>query len=231
MCRAGVSPDASQSIGLPQMNNNTETSGQHNAREDGCLEDHRTHNPLTIRKLIPQDIYEPPRRQRDFGGPEIIEFFIDGKKGIRLSDALEGKWDGFEGRDDRCLFENSRAQIMLRLLVRLSVVFPPLEQWLSFVQFIGCPPWESKVNLDQISLLRLVSSIFKVPTADYGAGRRPITREKLAEQVAKSVRRFLEVRRRPTKSLNFAPDPVDIFYRGRRKATVITRGACCKMHC
>lgn len=47
---------------------------------------------------------------------------MHGTKGIRLSDSLEGKWGGFEGRDDRFLFAEDRAQITLRLLVRFSEI-------------------------------------------------------------------------------------------------------------
>jgi hypothetical protein len=33
---------------------------------------------------------------------------------------LAGNWDGFEGRDDRYLFEEGRPHILIRLHVRLS---------------------------------------------------------------------------------------------------------------
>ena len=51
----------------------------------------------------------------------IIKFVVDGKEGVRLSDALEGNWAGFEGRDDSSLFEGDRPPIILRLQVRNSV--------------------------------------------------------------------------------------------------------------
>lgn len=70
---------------------------------------------------MPQFVYTPPRQQKKFGNPKNIDFFVYGEIGIRLSDALEGKWNGFVGRDDRPLSEEDRAQIMLRLLVSSSI--------------------------------------------------------------------------------------------------------------
>jgi len=73
-------------------------------------------------KLVPQEIYKPARRPTTLGNPEIIKFVVDGKEGIRLSHASEGNWVGFEGGDDRSLFEGDRLQIMTRLQVRHSAV-------------------------------------------------------------------------------------------------------------
>ena len=75
----------------------------------------------TPRGPVPQETYKPTRRQAAFVGPSIIEFVVDGVEGIRLSDASEGKWAGFEGRDDRSLFEGNRLQIIIRVHVRHSV--------------------------------------------------------------------------------------------------------------
>ena len=74
------------------------------------------------RRLVPQETYKPARQQKELEGPEIIEFFVWGKKGVRLSDALEGNWVGFNGRDDRSLFSGDRLQIMIRLQVRLVLL-------------------------------------------------------------------------------------------------------------
>jgi hypothetical protein len=76
----------------------------------------QTHQPVS-RKLAPQEIYKTARQQAGFRSAGVIEFAVDGKEGIRLSDALEGNWKGFEGRDDRSLFECDRHQILLRLHV------------------------------------------------------------------------------------------------------------------
>jgi hypothetical protein len=97
---------------------------QNNAGKRERREDHQVHNASTPRELVPQDIYKPPRQQKPFGNPNAFEFFVHGEKGIRLSDALEGKWDGFEGRDNLCWFGDDRVQITLRLRVRLLVIFP-----------------------------------------------------------------------------------------------------------
>jgi len=46
---------------------------------------------------------------------------VNGKEGIRLSNASKGNWAGFEGGDDRSMFGGDRLQIMARLHVRRSV--------------------------------------------------------------------------------------------------------------
>ena len=80
---------------------------------------------LTSPTLVPQVDYIPPRQQKKFEGPKNIDFLVHGEKGIRVSDALEGKWSGLVGRDDRPLAEDDRAQITFRLLVRLRAILPP----------------------------------------------------------------------------------------------------------
>jgi hypothetical protein len=66
--------------------------------------------------------YKSARRQAGFTGSDVIEFAVNGEKGIRLSNALEDNWVGFEGRDDRSLFD--RPQIIIRLHVgTLSTCF------------------------------------------------------------------------------------------------------------
>lgn len=84
-------------------------------------EDHdvvvHTHQRSTpVHSPIFQEIYKPTRR----ADPKVIEFIVEGEVGIRLSDALEGNWVGFGGRDDRFLFDGDRHQILIRLHVRLS---------------------------------------------------------------------------------------------------------------
>lgn len=74
--------------------------------------------PQVPRDLIPQVPYQTARQQAGFTGHATIEFIVNGERGIRLSDALEKNFGGLEGRDDRSLFDDSRVQIILRLLVR-----------------------------------------------------------------------------------------------------------------
>ena len=78
---------------------------------------HYTHKRSTpVHSPIFQEIYKPTRR----ADPKVIEFIVKGEVGVRLSDALEGNWVGFGGRDDRSLFDGDRHQILIRLHVRLS---------------------------------------------------------------------------------------------------------------
>ena len=65
--------------------------------------------------------YKPTKHHVEFTGFNVIEFVVGGEGGIRLSDASEGNWAGFEGRDDRSLFEGDRLQIIIRINVRPPV--------------------------------------------------------------------------------------------------------------
>lgn len=85
-------------------------------------EDSRVHRGLTTCKLVPQRTFKPTRRQKELWDSQIIEFSVRGEKGLRLSDASGGNWAGFEGKDDRSLFEDDRLQVMVRLHVRLPTV-------------------------------------------------------------------------------------------------------------
>ena len=85
----------------------------------------RQEQPLTPRRPIPRDpvpqeTYRSNRHSAVFVGTGI-DFVVDSVEGIRLSDASEGNWAGFEGRDDRSLFEDHRHQIIIRLHVGYSV--------------------------------------------------------------------------------------------------------------
>jgi len=97
------------------------------AARGGDREDFQAHGGVAARKLVPQEIFKSARRQIAHGDSQVIEFSVYGKKGIRLSDASEGNWGGFQGRDDRSLFGENRLQIMVRLHVRLPTIFhaPP----------------------------------------------------------------------------------------------------------
>lgn len=88
---------------------------------------HQAGNCQTLRELIPQDIYQPPRQKKKFKEFRVIEFSVRGEKGLLLSDALEGKWDGFDGRDDKPFSCDDGAQIMLRLRVRFRADLSSLD--------------------------------------------------------------------------------------------------------
>ena len=84
---------------------------------------YRQERPQASRQWTPrsptrQETYKVARCRAEFKDRKIIKFIVNGREGIRLSDALEGNWAGFEGRDDRSLFGGDRLQIMIRLQVR-----------------------------------------------------------------------------------------------------------------
>ena len=95
-------------------------------------ENPQVHNYPNIRKLLPQETFKSSRQQIEFKGSQVIEFSVNGEKGICLSDALEGNWAGFEGRDDRSLFGDERLQIIVRLHVRLQPSVHNSPQQLTF---------------------------------------------------------------------------------------------------
>ena len=104
--------------------NAAQTDDLHAASErEGGQDEPQTYQPVP-RKLASQEIYRPARQQAGFRSSGVVEFVVEGKEGIRLSDALKGNWKGFEGRDDRSLFEGVRLQILLRLHVRSSACMP-----------------------------------------------------------------------------------------------------------
>ena len=82
----------------------------------------RTHNSPAPRRVMPQEAYKTARKQKEFGGLRVIEFYVYGEKGIRLSDALGENWAGLEDRDNRSFFDDDRAQIMIRLHVSLPAI-------------------------------------------------------------------------------------------------------------
>ena len=113
-------PHETQPTGLPYVSTVIQSSSRDAASEGEDKEECQLFGGPASRKLVVQGQYKPPRQQRDLEGPSTIDFFVCGQKGIRLSDALEGKFAGLEGRDDRPLFGNDRTHVMLRL----QVLFP-----------------------------------------------------------------------------------------------------------
>ena len=93
--------------------------------------DFQAHNVPAARKLVPQETFEPARKRKERWDSQVIDFSVYGVEGIRLSDALEGNWAGFEGRDDRSLFGDGRNQIMVRLHVRLPTIVHTSPRWLT----------------------------------------------------------------------------------------------------
>ena len=70
-----------------------------------------------------QVAYKPARRQKGLEGTRVVEFYVYGEMGIRLSDVLRENWEGLEGRDNRTLFDDDRRiQIMIRLQVSLLAI-------------------------------------------------------------------------------------------------------------
>lgn len=108
-----------QPTGLPYTDGAIQAPSQNALGRDPVEEDHQLHACLTPRKLVLQETYKPPKQQKELGTIQSIDFSVCGKRGICLSDAVDEKWAGFDGRDDRPSFGGDRFTIMLRLRVRL----------------------------------------------------------------------------------------------------------------
>ena len=102
----------------PYMEGDIQTSDPDTVSGSEDEGDPQAHESLTVRKLVLQETFKPSRQQKELWDPQVIEFSVRGERGIRLSDASEENWEGFDGRDDRSLFKG-RLQIILRLHVRL----------------------------------------------------------------------------------------------------------------
>lgn len=111
MCQRAYTPYTERPI---------QTGESNPVADDSVGNEHPAHSWPILHGLVPQETYRPARQARLIDS-RIIYFIVNGEMGIRLSDASKGNWMGFEGRDDRALFEGNRTQIMLRLLVRLPV--------------------------------------------------------------------------------------------------------------
>ena len=119
LVRHGQWFDTSQATGLPYPELSIQTSSEGTPGRSELEENRRVYNGPTSRILVPQVAYKTSRRQKEPGGPDAIDFSVRGERGISLSDALEGNWAGFVGRDDKDLFGDSphRLVIMFRLHV------------------------------------------------------------------------------------------------------------------
>ena len=116
--------NTSQAIGLPYPELSIQISIEGTPGRSELEENCRVYSGPTPRILASQVAYKPPRRQKELGGPDAIDFSVRGERGICLSDALEGNWAGFAGRDDRDLFGDGRHRlvIMFRLHVGVFIV-------------------------------------------------------------------------------------------------------------
>lgn len=84
--------------------------------EDRVRERPQARMEQTLFELAHQEPYKL-RRRGEFVDPSVIKFVVNGQEGIRLSDASECNWEGFEDGDDRSLFGWDRSQILVRLHV------------------------------------------------------------------------------------------------------------------
>ncbi|KAF7794318.1 hypothetical protein EIP86_005452 [Pleurotus ostreatoroseus] len=133
--------------------------------------------------MIPQRVYRPhtqsDRRRYveevDLEAP--IMFYTSHPDGLGIScrDALNCKFARLVGRDDQ-MFVNRGPSVSIRLMVRAPFSLKRRHDTEQLpVQWPGYAPWSRQI-----------------PTRDFRSPPGPITRSKLAKNVAKTVQRFLE---------------------------------------
>ncbi len=144
----------------------------------------------TEHPMVPQTRHRPhtssdQRRYVDEANlQEPIYFYVSApggpKPGIPLRDAITSKFMYLCDRDEQ-LFQGYGPSISMRLLVRTNFL---LFLHICFVTTLisTCPQWKGYQPWSR-----------QIPTRDFRSPPGPITKAKLAKNVAKSVRRFIDV--------------------------------------
>ena len=136
---------------------------------------------LHMGKLVPQVLYQSKTSKLDETSQVApIWFVTQNMNGFPMRNALDAKYTGLVDRDDQIFSLQGPCSITLRIL------------------WPGYRPWERQV--DYFSLLsRTNLDLLCVPqirTRNWQSPPRPVTLAKLATDIAKSVKRFIDVRPR-----------------------------------
>lgn len=133
--------------------------------------------------FVPQTVYQPyteadrKRYIRDVELQETIFFQTEDSSelGVSLDDALRQKLRHLKGKDDR-MFINCGPSVSIR--IQACFEHFPSSLINVFLQWPGYPQWSKQI-----------------PTMDFKTPKGPITRAKLAKNIATCVRRFAAVGR------------------------------------
>ena len=141
---------------------------------------------------IPQRDYGHGGKQWCFKQSEPISFSVDGRPGLNLGDALRREFEGLDGRDDRVL-QDAAGAISCRFLVGSSGFHKLFGIDSVHPQFPGYPDNDGSYQVWLLRLLyfHILTPRGKITTLDWTKRRLPITRSKLAYEVAKKVKRYL----------------------------------------
>ena len=132
---------------------------------------------------IPQTIYQPYTEadriryieKADLKEPILFQTAHPDQWGIALDDALKAKMKDLVSRDDN-MFENCGPSVSIRLQVT-SILARSIVSSYAHLQWPGYRAWTKQI-----------------PTMDFKSPKGPITRAKLAKNIANCVKRFIEVR-------------------------------------
>ena len=125
---------------------------------------------------------------------ETVSFSVSGRPGINLGDALRKTFDGLDSRDDPVLQDASGA-ISCRFMVGLSPVCHKITGVdLILPQFPGYPANSGPCQVWLLHLLyfHVLTARGKINTLNWTRKRLPITRSKLAHEVARKLERYLD---------------------------------------
>lgn len=142
---------------------------------------------------VPQRPYRHPKADTSEGDHigELITFEVYGRCGMPLRDALRCKYLGLSGRDDP-VFVGSQNSVRIRLEVRNPVI----RGWGRKLTVFAQVPRLSVVGpagSHCFSLLNPSLRLVQMRTKDWKRKPSPITKAKLATEIAKTVDRFLKV--------------------------------------
>jgi len=144
---------------------------------------------------LPQETYTSGTKDGSFSRRKGVTFGVNKSRGFNMQDALNKLFTGLDGRDDHVL-EDAGGPVSCRLLVRrltLSLRNRPVKVRSAAHQFPGYPP---KSQLSQVRIHCDLPSVhplmrLQIAVKDWRKPPVPITKSKLAYEIAKRVGQYL----------------------------------------
>lgn len=151
------------------------------------------HNPKHDQPL-PYDLQRFYRPRKNANGIQLqkISFSVEGQKGFPLSDALGRRYNGLDGRDEPFITIGSSVSSRLEVSRNSNVLIHVILNFL-LPQFFGYPSWSCQVCFRPAlawSSILIVRSQFRA--FDWHKPPQRILKSKLATEIAKSVKKFIE---------------------------------------
>jgi hypothetical protein len=146
------------------------------------------------------EVFVPQREYRPSSPTNIpaalrttIKFCTKSGSGFPVKDALEGRYADLVGRDDTNMFQQCSSSISIRIEVSL---WRFSNQMRSSFRFSGLDisPGDDRYASNLFTSVRYWMSCLQMKTKDWCKPSRPINLAKLATEVAKLLRAFMDVR-------------------------------------